>query len=192
LVVLAPADALARAERLDQPVGRLHGRRRQLERADQADRAGLVGQHHGLLGGQDVPPVAEVAQEAARRLGRQPLADVTLGGVRAARELLGGDRRGVPHRDVQAEAVAERHQRPVDHRGDVADPFAHERHQLLLVHPLPLPFAWPGRVHRRTIIDKHVPASVIISAYARRATSAGAVRDRPVRVLLRSRRSRSG
>ena len=124
VVVLVPAEALARDEALRDALARQDRRVGALEGADHLERAGGIGEHEGVLGRQDVAALA-VLQEAAGRLGGEPLAHVALLGAGAGGQLLGGDRLPVGHGAVEAELLADQSERRVDRgadlRGDVPD-----------------------------------------------------------------------
>jgi hypothetical protein len=85
-VVVAPRHAVAGAEPLRDAVGGVDRTQGGLEGADDARRAGLVGEGDGVLVGQVEASVACVGQVTAGGLGQAPLADVALGGACA-----GGD-----------------------------------------------------------------------------------------------------
>ena len=85
LVVGAPGEPVAGAEPLGDRVGGVHRADGDLERADHAGRAGLVGERDGVLVGQREPAVAVVGDVAAGRLRAQPLAHVPLGRAGARR-----------------------------------------------------------------------------------------------------------
>ena len=87
LVMRPPREPLAAAEPLGDLVRGVHRAQRDLERADHARRARLIGERHRMLIRQREPPAAVVAQVPACRLSAQPFADVTLRGASARGQL---------------------------------------------------------------------------------------------------------
>ena len=148
LVVVAPREPAAGPEPLGDRVGGVDRADGDLERADHAGRAGLIGERDGVLVGQQEPAGAVVEQVAACRLGARPLAHVPLGGAGAAGQFRRGERPGTGHRPVQPELVADHDHRTAEQRSDIADRLLDECGHLRLVHVL-VPFrlvhvAWCG------------------------------------------------
>ena len=128
VVVLVPADAAAFAEALGDPLPAVDGGDRALDHPRQVDRPAVVREHERVLDRQRVPVrVRLVGHVAAGRLGVEPLAHVALAGVGARRQLGGADGLGVRHGLVEAEPVADRHERRVERRADLAGHLVHER-----------------------------------------------------------------
>ena len=138
-VLGAPREPAAGAEPLGDRVRGVHRSQGDLERADDAGRAGLVGERDGVLVRQGEPPVALVGDVPAGGLGAQPLADVALRGAGACRELGGGQRPGAGHRAVEAELVADDDHRTAQQGADVLDRLADELHEPGVVHVCSLP-----------------------------------------------------
>jgi hypothetical protein len=119
-VVGVPADPGAGAERVDDQVVVGVAGGDGLERAGQEDRAVLVGEDHGVLGGQVVGAVGRVVADVATGgLVGEPFAHVALGRAGPLRERGRGDRPGSGHRLVQAQPVAQVQQQPGDGRAHV-------------------------------------------------------------------------
>ena len=134
VVVLVPADALAVHEPLGQALARRDGGVRGLERAGHQERARLVGEDERVLGRQDVGRrLGVIDDEAARRLGVEPLAHVALLGAGPRGELRRHDGLAVGHRLVEAELVAERHEGGVERGAQLGGRVADEGLELLLV-----------------------------------------------------------
>jgi hypothetical protein len=98
------------------------------------ERAGLVGQHEGVLRRQGVavaPPV--VADVAGRGLRVEPLAHVAVVRARARGDLGGAARLSVGHRAVEPQLVTDRHQRGAERRPEVRGHLAYERLHAALV-----------------------------------------------------------
>ena len=85
--MVAPREAVAGAEPFGDGVGGIDRSESDLERADHAGRAGLVGERYGVLVGQGEPAGAVVVEVAAGRLGAEPLAHIPLGGAGAGGQL---------------------------------------------------------------------------------------------------------
>ena len=132
--VLAPAEARATADHV-QDLGRIeHRADRDLKEAGQVGGAVGVGERDGLLGGQVVAAaVRVVGHEAAGRLGVEPLAHVALVGVGGLGQLTRRERARAGQRAVQAELVAHDHQRRVERGSDLVDGVEDELHQLVAV-----------------------------------------------------------
>jgi hypothetical protein len=143
LVVVAPRVAAAGAEPFGDRVGGVDRSESNLERADHAGRAGLVGQRDGVLVRQAEPAGAVVVEVAAGRLGAGPLTHVTLDGAGAGGQFRRADWSGTGHRPVEPELVADHHHRPAEQRADIADRPLHEQAHLRLVHA--------SLVHRRLV-----------------------------------------
>jgi hypothetical protein len=95
-------------------------------------RRALVGERHRLLRRQPEGAV-RVLDVAARRLLAQPLADVALAAAGALGELRGRHRLAVRHRLVEAELVADQHERRRRAAAEILDELAHELLELRLV-----------------------------------------------------------
>ena len=132
--VLVPAQPGSGAGRLDDPRGVEHRAQRDLEEAGQVGRAVRVGERDRLLGRQRVPAAGRVVLDvAARGLGVQPLADVTLGGAGAVGQFGRRQRARAGHRPVQAQLVAQHDQRRVQGGADFVHRAEHELHELVPV-----------------------------------------------------------
>jgi hypothetical protein len=83
----SPGEPIARPEAFGDLVRGVHRTQSDLERADHASGACLVGERHRMLVGQRELPVAVIGQVPARRLSAQPFADVTLRGASACGQL---------------------------------------------------------------------------------------------------------
>jgi hypothetical protein len=120
IAVLVPAHATAAAEALlDALAAGDHGVRG-LEDAGHRQRAGLVGEHERVLDRQRVAIAhGVVGDEPAGGLRVEPLAHVALLRGGALAELGGAHRLRVGHRAVQAEPIADRHQRRVERGADL-------------------------------------------------------------------------
>jgi hypothetical protein len=128
VVVLVPADAAARLKALGDPLPAVDGGDRALDHPREVERAIVVGEHERVLDRQRVPVrLRVVGHVAAGRLGVEPLAHVALAGLGARGQPGGADRLPVGHRLVEAELVADRHQRRVERRADLAGHLVHER-----------------------------------------------------------------
>ena len=98
------------------------------------ERARLVGEHERVLGRQHVRRRLRVVDdEAARRLGVEPLAHVALLRAGARGQLRRRDGLAVGHGLVEAELVAERHERRVERGAQLGGGVADEGLELLLV-----------------------------------------------------------
>ena len=115
--VLVPAEAVAFAGRLDD-LRRVHDRAEgDLEEPRQVGRALRIGQRERLLRRQRVAAARGLVFDvAARRLGVQPFADVSLGRSGSLGELRGRERPGPGELAVQAELVAHHDERRVQRR----------------------------------------------------------------------------
>ena len=134
VIVLVPAHALAAAKGLENLifVG-VQGRDRVVD-AEDVERAVLIGQRERVLIGQRVAvALGVVGHVAAGRLVSKPLAHVALSRARALRHLLRGQRPGVSHRFVQAELLADQHERRADDRPHVGYRLPHKGFELGLV-----------------------------------------------------------
>ena len=123
---------------VDEPLGQALARRDggvgRLERAGHQERARLVGEHERVLGRQDVRRRLRVVDdEAARRLGVEPLAHVALLRAGPRGELSRLHRLAVGHGLVEAELVAERHEGSVERGAQLGRRVADEGLELLLV-----------------------------------------------------------
>ena len=130
----APGEPGAGAEPFGDRVGGVDGADGDLESADHAGRAGLVGQGHGVLVGEREQTVTVIGHVAAGGLGAQPLPDVALRRARARRQVGGREGPGPGHGPVEAELVADHHHGPAENGADVADRPVDELHHLGLVH----------------------------------------------------------
>ena len=139
LIMLPPREPVAAAEPLGDLVRGVHRAQRDLERADHARGACLIGERHRMLIWQREPPAAVVGQVPARRLSAQPFADVTLRGARARGQLRRRDCSGPGHGPVQAELVAKDDHGAAEQRPDIGDGLADELHHLNLIHLNPPP-----------------------------------------------------
>ena len=134
VMVLVPAETVAAAEAVGHVVLRVDHRARGLEHAALVHRAGLVGQHGGVLDRQRVGArLGVVVDVAAGRLGREPLADVALVRPGALGQLGRAHRLAVGHRGVQAEPRADHGQRHVHGGADLVDDAIDERFDAGLV-----------------------------------------------------------
>ena len=117
LRLIAPADALAGAERrFDQRLVFQHDRRH-IEGALQIDGTVGLGEHHRLFGRQgELARWRLVFEIAGRSLMRQPLARIAFGDVRLRRQLRRRHRTLLFERLVEAELVADAHQRHAETR----------------------------------------------------------------------------
>jgi hypothetical protein len=107
VVVGVPADSCAGAEGVDEHVVIGVAGSDGLERAGEEDRAILVGNDHGVLGGQLVGARGRVVDDVpAGGLIGEPFAHVALGCTGPLCQRGRGDRPGVGHRLVQAQPVA--------------------------------------------------------------------------------------
>ena len=120
VVVLVPAGADPAAERVGDPRLVAHGRRHQLEGAGEERRAGLVGEHDGVLGGQRVQAVL-VGHVRAGGLRAQPLAHAALAGAGPLGQFARGERTRSRHRLVEPEPVADHDQRSVERGAELSD-----------------------------------------------------------------------
>jgi len=133
-VLLVPAVAVAAEEALADVLAGAHEPDRHLERAGQEDRAGVVGERHHLLRAHRVPLCAGVVGDvAAGGLGTEPLAHVALRRVRVRGELVRGQRPVVREGAVEAELVADDHERRVRGRAAVDHDLPDERLEALAV-----------------------------------------------------------
>ena len=136
VVVISPADPGAGAERLENRPWSGRGGDG-LEGAGQEDRAVLVGDHHGLLGGQFEGAIDRVIDDvAASRLIAEPLTDVPLRGAGPRGQGRGRDWPGARHRLVEAEPVADVQQQPRDGCAHVGDRLPDEGLQPGLIDPV--------------------------------------------------------
>ena len=133
MVVLVPADAVAVDEPLGDALAHRDGGVRGLERAQHLVRAGLVGEHQRVLGRQHEARRSVIDDEAARGLRVEPLAHVALLGAGALGQFGRRDGLAVGHRLVEAELLAERHERDVERRAELGRGVAEERLELGLV-----------------------------------------------------------
>ena len=197
--VVVPAEPAAAAGGLDDAVGVGDGAERDLEEPRQERRAGLVGQRHGVLGGQRVAPRGRVVvDELTGGLGVEPLPGVRRTGAGVLGELLGGERPELGHRAVVAELVAEDDERGVQRRADLVDGAEDEGHESVLVdrcgglagHGL-FPPGGPRspRVSLVAMSAKPDRYTSISGTNTSGAVDPGAERGRSVRLLLGSRRS---
>ena len=120
--VVVPADTLAGDGGVNDPRRVVDRAQRDLKEPRQEGRAVGVGERHGLLRREDVAAgLGLILDVAARRLGVEPLARVSLGHVAAFRELGRGQRSGAGHRAVETQAVSHHDQRRVQCRADLLD-----------------------------------------------------------------------
>ena len=134
VVVLVPAHSLTTAERLEDAILVGIQRRDRVIHAEDVERAVFVGERKRLLVGQRVTvAVGVVAHVAAGRLVPEPLADVALSRTGALCDFLRSQRPGMRHRFVQAEFLADHHERSADDRSHVGDRLPHKGLELGLV-----------------------------------------------------------
>ena len=124
LVMRPPREPAAAAEALGDRVRGVHRAQRDLERADHARRACLIGERHRMLIWQREPPLAVIGHIPARRLSAQPFADVTLRGASARGQLRRRDPSGPGHGPVQAELVTDDDDGAAEQRPDIGHSLA--------------------------------------------------------------------
>ena len=134
VVVLVPADALAADEALGEPLAHRHGGVGRLEDGGHGELGRVVGEHERVLGRQPVGVrLRVVLHERARGLHVEPLAHVALERPGAGGELRRRHGLAVGHRLVEAELVAEGHERRVERGAQLGGDVADEGLELLLV-----------------------------------------------------------
>ena len=134
--MVTPREPTAGPESLSDRVRGVHRPDGDLERADHARRAGLIGERDGVLVGQGEPAGAVVGHIPAGRLVAQPLAHVPLRGPGAGGQFCRGHPSGPRHRAIEPQLVADHDQRPAEQRSDIVDRLLDELRHLRLVHGL--------------------------------------------------------
>ena len=166
-VLGAPREAVAGAEPLGDRVRGVHRSEGDLERPDDAGRAGLVGERHGVLVRQGEPAVPLVGHVPTGGLGAQPLADVALRGAGARREFRGGQGSGAGHRAVEAELVADDDHRAAEQGADVLDRLADELHEPGVVHVCSFPAHLGAGMPQRQAVRRWVRRDRSVRCVAR-------------------------
>ncbi len=134
MVVLVPTHPLAAAKRLDDLLFVGIQRCDRVIHAEDVERAVFVRQRKRVLVRQRVAVALRVVGDIATRgLVSQPLTDVALSRARALRDFLRGQRPRMSHRFIEAELLADQHQRPADDRAHVRHSLPHEGFQLAVV-----------------------------------------------------------